>query len=115
MTTERKQGAEPDLKAETNKPEAKKPEAKKPEVKETSKPAQLDARSIRQQPSDEELAERKAQTKGKQQKHVKVQTVSGGDMWDPDGSQWIEGRPTLAEHTDWLDRQAKAKKITFLK
>lgn len=70
--------------------------------------------SIRNQPSDEELAARKAESKPANEKHVKAQTASGGDMWDPDAGQWIYGRPTLAVDTDWLKRQTKAKKIKIL-
>lgn len=46
---------------------------------------------------------------------IKVKTVSGGDMYDPEGDQWIGGSLTLASNTKWIQRQAKAKKLEIVK
>ncbi len=88
------------------------PEAPKVAVKTAAKTAN---KSIRTQPSDEELDERReAAAKKAADKEVKVKTASGGDMWDPEANLWIEGRPTVALNTTWLQRQIKAKKIIKL-
>lgn len=72
------------------------------------------AASIRNQPTDEQIAELRKETLEKSVQEVKVKTVSGGDMWDPDVGAWIGGRPTLAMKTPWLERQVKAGKVTVL-
>ena len=46
---------------------------------------------------------------------IKVKTVSGGDMYDPEGDQWIGGNLNLAVDTDWIRYQAEAKKLEIVK
>ncbi len=70
------------------------------------------AQSIRDQPSDLQIAEAKAASKAKKKEYVNVKTVSGGSMWDPEEGQWIEGTPTRAVSTGWIERQVAAKKLT---
>lgn len=71
---------------------------------------------IKDVPTDEEhKAKAKAASEKKQAPKasdlISVQTVSGGQMYDPEANDWVEGKPTLAEKTSWLERQIKAKKI----
>lgn len=71
---------------------------------------------IKDVPTDEEhKAKAKAVAEKKQVPKasdlISVQTVSGGQMYDPEANAWVEGKPTLAEKTSWLERQIKANKI----
>lgn len=80
-------------------------------AKKPTAPVQSQANTIRNQPTDAELAAKKEAAKEEKPVRVEVQTTHGVDMWDPDSSRWIEGRPTLVPMTDWLKRQITAKKI----
>lgn len=79
-------------------------------AQEAPKP-ELPIDSIRNQPTDEELAARRASRKPAKETYVQVRTTSGGDMWDPQAGSWITGQRGLALQTEWLDRQIAAKKI----
>ncbi|OFV49703.1 MULTISPECIES: hypothetical protein [Oligella] len=72
---------------------------------------------IRDVPTDEEHKAKAAQEKKNYDLSdaVKVQTTSGGNMYDPEGDQWITGRLNLAANTDWLKRQIAAGKIELVK
>ena len=70
---------------------------------------------LRDVPTD---AEHKAQVKEKPTKTldnlIKVKTVSGGSMYDPEGDQWIHGDLTLVAKTDWIAFQAEFKKLEIV-
>lgn len=76
--------------------------------------AQVEDVVMRDTPTDEEIKANKPTPKNLD-KHVKVRTVSGGTMYDPEHEQWVEGKLTLATHSDWIDRQAKAGKLIIEK
>lgn len=88
--------------------------ATKPAEKKVSEDKAL-VDAIRNQPTDEQIAEARAAAKPDKNVYTVVKTTSGGSMWDPDEGQWIGGGETRAVRTVWLDRQIKAGKIEVVK
>lgn len=86
------------------------------ENKKVAEEATVDTKGpqVRKQPSDEELAKKRQREKTEKQKELKVRTASGGDMWDPEAGNWIEGKPTLTVDNAWIRRQIAAKKIILI-